>query len=71
MMHLILEKVNHNIMFYDLSKEVLISFADALARKGVPDTVKLFLSLMLRNKLSVGQIDIKGQCIVGIRSSTV
>ena len=41
-MHLILEKVNHSIMFYDLSQEDLISFADAFARKGVPDTVNLF-----------------------------
>jgi hypothetical protein len=41
-MHLILEKVNHSIMFYDVSQEDLISFADALARKGVPDTVNLF-----------------------------
>jgi hypothetical protein len=47
-MHLILEKVNRSIMFYDLSQDDLISFADALAKKGVPYTVNLFFVIYVK-----------------------
>jgi hypothetical protein len=47
---LIPEKVNHSIVFYDLSQDDLISFADAFARKGVPDTVNLFSVIDVKKK---------------------
>ncbi len=47
-MHLILEKVNRSIMFYDLPQDDLISFADALAKKGVPYTVNLFFVIYVK-----------------------
>jgi hypothetical protein len=35
-------------MFYDLSQDDLISFADALAKKGVPYTVNLFFVIYVK-----------------------
>jgi hypothetical protein len=55
-MHLILEKVNHGILFYNLLHDDLISFPDTFARNGVSAAVQLFSAFDVK-KLAVCKPD--------------